>query len=111
MRQDRLNSVCQICGSTDRLALHHRKRRRTFQEIVEDLLWEGIGRPPRTTEVLSWLHAEARHPYHARIEAHNIFEKEKKEYLSGEDTITLCASCHYKVENGALQDSTLQLKT
>jgi 5-methylcytosine-specific restriction endonuclease McrA len=105
MREETLHSTCQICGSTNKLVVHHARHRRTLYQIVEQVAWKHIGRPSLATYYgQAYLAEMCRHPsFEIKREAGEIYRREHEWYLSGKDTITLCGQCHYDIELGGLR--------
>ena len=109
-RAEHIKDKCEICGSTKVITLHHRHRALQFWEIrvgIKDFLRTGYWWfpniiPPPTPEVLQACKSTLNLPDKELIKkiATVITKEQYKKYLTCEDTITLCKSCHFKVEKG-----------
>jgi len=72
--------------------------------MIAHLAHEAVGSPSFSIEAVLSLQAYVRAHYQELKEvALPLLEAQREYYMSGLDTVTLCISCHYKVEHGMMQ--------
>ena len=103
MRKKHLKSACEICSSTDRLSLHHNRPMKKLKYLIYELAGEAVRINHPEYGFVKWAEAseELRRAAYQELKeiALPMWEKEHEAYLSGEGTVTLCISCHYKAEH------------
>jgi len=104
-----LKDKCELCGSTDRLSLHHKKRIMKLWEILAACAFyvkTGV-QVKSVYDIIQGNDFLKKMPLDTYKGIENIaldIHKEQEDYYySGEDTITICISCHYKIHRGKLE--------